>query len=333
MLLFVLAPVFAEFSSGYLPSTGDPAALAVDLLFFIPLYGFVVVLIREVAVARGLGWPGVLLLAAAFGTLQAGLVDRSIFTLSGTGIEYWADIMNPTWVPTLGLSAGATVGWVLGHVVASVGAPIAITSLLVPGSRRRRLLGPVGLVLLTAGWLLFSVAVHTEIGKTYRPVPSVGQYALVVGLAAVLVLLALSPAGRPLRRRRAQTDSHPTTFPGSTLVGVGVPLAVGAVVTLCLDQAALSWVFTAVCVLVVAAALGWAARWRRSRWWSPVTPAALAVGAMGMRALGAFQTPAMPGVDETAKLVQHLVFLALVLGLGVLVVAGQRSHSRRLQPA
>ena len=37
-------------------------------------------LIREVARRRGLGWPGILLLAAAFGVVQAGLVDQSMFS-------------------------------------------------------------------------------------------------------------------------------------------------------------------------------------------------------------------------------------------------------------
>ncbi|MDI6105080.1 hypothetical protein QLQ12_41500 [Actinoplanes sp. NEAU-A12] len=62
------------------------------LLFLGPLYGSVAVLIREVARRRGGGWPVMVLLAAAFGLVQAGVVDQSLFdrgALAGTRFAQW----------------------------------------------------------------------------------------------------------------------------------------------------------------------------------------------------------------------------------------------------
>ena len=62
--LFVLAPVCAEYLWGYDNSTGHPATLVGNLIVFSPLYGAPALLIREAARRFGLGWPGLLLMAA-----------------------------------------------------------------------------------------------------------------------------------------------------------------------------------------------------------------------------------------------------------------------------
>ena len=69
--LLLGAPVCAELLQAYLDITGDPCSRWCSLVFFFaPLYGGAAVLIREVAVRTGRGWPGRLLLAAAFGLLM-----------------------------------------------------------------------------------------------------------------------------------------------------------------------------------------------------------------------------------------------------------------------
>ena len=65
-------PVCAEYLWGYDDSTGHPGTLIGNLIVFSPLYGAPALLIREAARRRGLGWPGILLLAAAFGVVEAG---------------------------------------------------------------------------------------------------------------------------------------------------------------------------------------------------------------------------------------------------------------------
>lgn len=73
--VLVAAPWFAEMSWGAYPFT----EIAVILLFLAPMYGCAALLIREAARRSGRGWPTMLMLAAAFGVLQAGVVDQSLF--------------------------------------------------------------------------------------------------------------------------------------------------------------------------------------------------------------------------------------------------------------
>ena len=89
--LFVLAPVCAEYLWGYDDSTGHPGTLLGNLIVFSPLYGAPALLIRELARRRELGWPGLLLLAAAFGVVQAAIVDQSMWSTDYRDIPYWED--------------------------------------------------------------------------------------------------------------------------------------------------------------------------------------------------------------------------------------------------
>ncbi|MER5217897.1 hypothetical protein ABT063_47220 [Streptomyces sp. NPDC002838] len=77
--LLVLSPISAEYLIGYGESTGRPLELLAGLLILAPLYGTVAVLIREITRRTGRGWPTNLMLSAAFGMIQAGLIDQTLF--------------------------------------------------------------------------------------------------------------------------------------------------------------------------------------------------------------------------------------------------------------
>src|SRR3954465_3748636 len=78
LALFVIAPWAAECSWG-----GNTLGGALLVIVFLgPMYGGAAVLIRETARRLGAGWPAIVLLAAAFGVFQAGLVDQSLFNSS-----------------------------------------------------------------------------------------------------------------------------------------------------------------------------------------------------------------------------------------------------------
>ena len=104
--LLVLAPICAEYLSAYDDSTGHPATLLGNLVIFIPLYGCSALLIREVARRARLGWIGILLLAAAFGFIEAGLIDQSLFSPDYRGLEGW----EATYAATLIAPAGTECG-------------------------------------------------------------------------------------------------------------------------------------------------------------------------------------------------------------------------------
>ena len=108
-------------------STGDAVLLLGALLIFAPLYGAPALLVREVARRRGAGWPGILLLAAAAGLLQSGVIDQSLFSVSYRGLDTWAAWQAATLIPGPGVSAHMVLAFVGGHVAYSFAAPIALS--------------------------------------------------------------------------------------------------------------------------------------------------------------------------------------------------------------
>ncbi len=72
MALYLLAPFTGEVLSGSTPLLGfsDPFVL----IWETALYGSAALLIREIARRRGLGWTSIVLLGAAYGVFEEGLV-------------------------------------------------------------------------------------------------------------------------------------------------------------------------------------------------------------------------------------------------------------------
>ena len=166
LTLAVLAPVCAEYLWGYDDSTGHPGTLVGNLIIFTPLYGCPALLIREVARRRGLGWPGIVLLAAAFGVVEAGLVDQSMFSRDYRDIPYWHDIADPTYVAPIGLSIFLAVSFVSNHVIASMAGPIALVEGLVRRRAREPWLGRPMIVVATLLYLGACALVYADMLST-----------------------------------------------------------------------------------------------------------------------------------------------------------------------
>jgi hypothetical protein len=303
--LLLAAPVCAELLQAYLDITGNPFEVAFAVVFFAPLYGGAAILIREVAVRTGRGWPGRLLLAAAFGLLMTSVIDSSLFTPEFPDIDYWDDIMGSTMVG--GVSAYALTTWVLGHVLMSVGAPLAVVEGLLPEGNGRSWLGPFGIAVLAALGVAVAVFIHQdpEAGAVQATALDRG---VSVAVVLLLVSLAMTPLGRPLVRVAGRA-------PGRALWLV----AAGFVLMLVFDLAPISWVGVAVGWSAVAAGVALLARYARSPRWGPRHVAALAYGALLARTTTGFLSPPPKGVDEVAKLAQSSFFLVLLLGLGWLL--------------
>ena len=155
--LFFLAPLSAEYLIGYDESVGRPVELIGGLLILGPLYGGPALIIREVVRRSGRGWPSVLLLAAAFGLVQAGLVDQSMFNPSYRDIEDWDDKRNPTFIPAAGFSAHMALNSIVGHVIWSISAPIAVMETLVPRRSTTPWLGAAGLTITAVLYVFASL--------------------------------------------------------------------------------------------------------------------------------------------------------------------------------
>src|SRR6266700_3341917 len=94
IILIVLAPVVAELLYGTVSVTQ-----IVALLFVLPIYGAGALLIREVVRRSGRGWWSILLLGAAYGVVEEGLVLQSFFNPTLYRASEWgARLFRVNWV-------------------------------------------------------------------------------------------------------------------------------------------------------------------------------------------------------------------------------------------
>ena len=318
--LLLLPPVGAEYLSGYDDSTGNLGALLGGLVLFAPLYGGAALLIRELARRTGRGWPTILLLAAGFGVLQAGLLDHSMFNPSYRDIEYWDELWAPTVVPGLGVSAAAGWSFVTGHLVWSVAAPIAVVESLAPAQRTTPWLGRLGVAVTAvcfglAGWLVLWWHLDTE-----DFLPSAGQ---AVGAAALVVALAVAAFRFRLPPRFRDPADHRRRAPNPWLVGTVAFIG-------CLLPLPYTWLGFALMVARLAGLLALVWWWSARPGWSPRQQVALAGGALLANAATAFATEPIGEVSQVAKLAHNVTALLLVVGL--LAAASYRLRRQPAQP-
>jgi hypothetical protein len=199
LALLALAPWAAECSWGGFTAVEVPFVVVV----LAPMYGGAAVLIRETARRTGGGWPTIVLLAAAFGVVQAGLVDRSLFNptyLDDTEFAAGAVEARRTLVPLLRFSADNAIAYISGHVALSICAPIAIVESFARPPRHRPWLGAPGLIVAGVLYLLGSMMIYfdeNDGGIAYPLTP------MQLGTTWLVVLALVGTALLPRWRRRA----------------------------------------------------------------------------------------------------------------------------------
>ncbi|WP_052423101.1 hypothetical protein [Nonomuraea candida] len=326
--LFLLSPLIGEFLLGNLPVT-----MLFALITLAPLYGGGALLIRELARRRGVGWPGIVLLAVAYALLEEGLVTRSLFNPGYAGM----DLTQYAWLPGIGVSAWWTA-FVLGgvHAVGSICVPIAVMEATTPARATEPWLRLPGLVV--AGVLFVLGAVGSALVDPAAHQPSVTQLAIQLAAvllpAALLILLALRirpPATRPSLPASAFDSRSPlpasapdgSPLPASAPGGSPLPasgslaespgrapgpwvtlgfslVAAGAfwAATLALDALG-AWLVLAIYLAVYAVAAVLVTRWSRRPGWGPGQRFALAAGGVLTYAWHGFpQPPAVPVAPE-----------------------------------
>lgn len=311
--LLVLAPVCAEYLIGYDQIIGRPLELLSGLLVLAPLYGTVAVLIRETARRTGRGWPTILLLGAAFGLVEAGLVDQSLFNPDFVAEPSWDQERMPTFLPVPGVSVKQLLGFVAGHVIWSFAAPIAVVEACVPRLAGRPWLGRAGTAVVVVLYVLAVVVFTHEHTRTFLASP------VQLGVTAVAVL-ALAAAASLLPRRlvSGRVTSRRAVSPW---VAGGA-----AVVLLAVHQLAPStWTGTA--VDIAALALGgvlllWCSR---GAGWGGHHVLAVAGAALVVNAALSF---AVDPLGEVSLPVKYAVNTALTVGVLVLL-AGAHLRVRR----
>jgi hypothetical protein len=317
--LLVLAPVCAEYLSAYDDSTGHPVTLVGNLVIFIPLYGCSALLIREVARRARLGWPGILLLAAAFGFTEAGLVDQSLFSPDYRGLEGWEATYAATLIAPLGLSAVNLIGFVGGHVMLSICGPIALVEAWRPSRATEPWLRLPGLVITTLAYATASALVLFWHLQTEEWHAGVGQ---LVGAGVVVVALVVAAV---LLGRRPRIE-RPVPGPG-----LGRTAAIALLLGTAYNLLPQTWpgVAGSVVLLVIAGIL--LVRASRTRRWSPTHVAIVGATPLFLTAALAFTYDPMIGeVTAQAKYAHNAVMVTIVLvALGVALLRRSRSTTER----
>jgi len=188
LVLYFLSPVVGELLSRASPPVEFFSVFGLTVMSL--LYGCGALLVRELSFRWGTGWPGRLLLGAAYGIVEEGLMVKSFFDPS------WPDLGV---LGTYGRLAGVNWVWsvelTLYHCFYSICIPILLVELAFPRWRGRRWLGAPGLAAvgaLLAADVVFGFAWLTR----YRPplVPYLGAWAATAGLVIAAWRVRL-PAG------------------------------------------------------------------------------------------------------------------------------------------
>ncbi|MFG1673962.1 hypothetical protein [Micromonospora sp. NPDC049282] len=350
--LLLLAPWTAECVWGGFTLTGMPFVV----LALAPMYGGAALLIRETARRLGLGWPGIVLFAAAFGVVQAGLVDQSLFNPDYLDDTQFADTRataEATLVPGLGFSARQAVDYVGNHVALTICAAIALVeSYLGAGRRSRPWLGRPGLAGTALLWLGGSLLVFADPGGRKGFLASPVQLGFAAGVALALIAVALLRARRPTDRTAAGPHPERTRAAGPRVdpprpAGTGsgpavagkVPAAPwpawpGAVVLVAYLGAAIvpGWAGVGLALVLAAGTAVLLTRWSRRVGWGQ--PHVLAAGSASVlaAAVSAYDVPTYSPSSPAADLAGDVaisVIVALLVGGAWWRVSGRAARDRR----
>lgn len=180
LVLFLLAPTIGELLSGSAPPAEFFAPVGFILLAV--LYGGGAILARELMHRWRKGWPTLLLLGAAYGIIEEGLMVKSFFDPHWMDLDVLAfygrwDGVN--WIWSLLLTVY--------HAVFSIAIPILLVSLMFPERRGQPWVSRRGFQVLSALFVLDGLLIFFLL-TLYRP-PAI-LYLLAVGATLGLGLLA-----------------------------------------------------------------------------------------------------------------------------------------------
>ena len=253
----------------------------------------------------GLRWPGIIALAAAFGIIQAGVVDQSLFSESYRDIDYWARMLQPTLIKSFGFGAYNAMNFIMGHVIWSYCVPIALVESLCPALSDQPWLRRSGFIttaLLYLGAAALILADHLRNEKDHA---SVSQIAGSLVVVALLTAFAFTIG----RLRRPARD---TAVPKPIAVGV-----LSLIAALAFGFMPTTWWGVAGGLTVLVISAGFIAHFARSVRWGGQHVVALASGALLARAMEAFFAVPLGDVPAIAKYTHNIVFLLGALLLSV----------------
>ena len=189
ILYFVLlAALLPEAVTGSTPPQGWLNPIQALLNFW--LYGTGVLVVREVSLRWKAGWPGILLLGAAYGIVEEGLAVTTFFnpTLPQVGVlgVYGRDL-GVNWLWAVWLSTF--------HALVSIATPIFLIEWHWPALKGKRLLSGRGLVLTIALLALAALTINLLVHAS-SPYQEAGpEYLAALAAIAILAYAARHWAG------------------------------------------------------------------------------------------------------------------------------------------
>ena len=310
--LFVLSPLIAEYLLGSLPMSMI-AILPVMAL----MYGSGAVIIRELVRQSGRGWPSIILLATAYGLIEEGLVDQSLFNPNYLHLR----LLDYGFIPAIGTSLVWAI-YVIGlHIFWSIATPVGLTETLFKDKRDTPWLGKIGIAVFVLLFLAGSGLVATF---TYKSLPFMASPAQLGGTAAIVLGLV---AAAFLWPKRSEATMGPAPHPAFLFA---VPLALGSAFILS-EFLAQSFVHlppegaAAILAGLEVAMFLFMLVFTRGRAWSDSQRFALMAGALGVYVWCGFKTDFT--LHGASDLPAHAVIAALFVAL--LAFAGWRSLKAR----
>ncbi|MEV4624945.1 hypothetical protein AB0J90_01460 [Micromonospora sp. NPDC049523] len=306
--LALLAPWVAEYLMGSHTVRDLPL-----IIFLVPMYGGGALLIREVARRTGRGWPTMLLLGLAYGVVEAGLFDQSLFNPDYAG----EDFQSIAHIPGLRVSGYFGLLFVAGHAIWSIGVPIAIVESLVPHRRTTPWLRTPGLVATAGLYLLGGAIIYADLQETEGFSASTLQFTVAGALAVAFVVAAFRVPHRPTR-------------PDAQVPQRRVLVLLLALVASRLLWMPASWLGVAFSLALLTGMAWLVLRWSRSPRWDQGHRLALAGGALLTHAWDGFYLAPWRPVSATEELVSDIVFTVAAI---MLILVGIRQVRRGRQLA
>lgn len=312
-----LCAVGSELLAAYAENTGKIAAVLFALVFFAALYGAPALLAREVARRFGWGWPSLLLLTLALGIAQACLIDQSLFSQDYVGYEGWAESRQAAFIPALSVSANQAFNFIIGHVIFSFAAPIAVAEAWRPDHAHRPWLGPVGIAIAAMAYGGTAVLIASE-PESHSA--SVVQFTISAGLAAACVAAAWF-VGRNSRLKLERARDITAPAPLFVFAVALLPARV-----LASDIFGESWDGFLVNVVAIAVIGGLIWRQARRQGWDTRHIAAIALAFLVSRGLLAFTYFPLAGqVEPFAKYAHNVAMMLAVLMAGSFALRPSKS--------
>jgi len=311
--LFFLAPWVGEYLNG---NTSISELVALPVLGL--LYGGGAVVIREVARRAGRGWPTIVMLGAAYGVIESGVVDTSMFNQMFQTYDF--SLMT---VESLGVSVYWFPYFVFIHAVWSITVPIVLIEAFVPQRRTTPWLSNVGLCvaasLYLTGALFIGWIMRTEEGLSITPAEFAGA-----SLLAIALIVAAFAAGRSPRKIDRPAPA-PIVVGIAAFVWSSVRNIVAITVMWYRDEATVGawtgWAAEIALVIVGGVVL---ARTARRAGWADAHRLAVAGGLLLMYAWGAFAVAQFVDRTSAVDLIGHGVFALIAVTL--LIAAASRTR-------